>query len=196
MVVVGASTGGPRALERLVSDLPASLPASLAIVQHMPRGFTASLAQRLDDHSAFRIKEAGGSDRLRVGQGLLAPGDFHMAIERDGEVRLTQDPPRHYVRPAVDVTFITAARSYGPATIGVILTGMGHDGTEGAREIKEAGGLVVAEAEDTCVVYGMPKSAVDAGAVDRVVPIDAMGQAVVEMVELARQPLSPVQADR
>jgi len=196
VLVVGASTGGPRALERFVSDLPGALPVSMAIVQHMPRGFTASLAERLNDHSAFHIKEADASDSMRVGQGLLSPGDYHLCLQDGSGISLSQSPPINYVRPAVDVTFNTAARRYGSATVGVILTGMGHDGTQGARDIKRAGGLVVAEAESTCVVYGMPKSAIGAGVVDRVVPIDAMGQAVVEMVQMVRRSRSRVRAGR
>jgi len=195
VLVVGASTGGPRAIERLVSDLPGDLPAAMAIVQHMPPGFTASLAERLNDHSAFHIKEADASDRMRIGQGLLAPGDYHLCLQKREGIDLFQSPPKNYVRPAVDVTFTTAARRYGPATVGVILTGMGHDGTQGARDIKGVGGFVVAEAESTCVVYGMPKSAIEAGVVDCVAPIDAMGEAVVAMVQMARQARSRVRAD-
>ena len=169
-------------MSRLVADLPADLDAAMAIVQHMPKHFTASLTERLDSLSPFHIKEATASDKLRVGQGLLAPGGQHLCFQRLGAVRLSDAPPRNHVRPAVDVTLETAARWYGPSTVAVILTGMGRDGTAGARRIKAQGGMVLAEAEASCVVYGMPKSAVEAGIVDNVVSLDAMASAVVDAV--------------
>jgi len=186
LVVLGASTGGPRALSTLVSGLPPKLEAAIAIVQHMPKHFTASLAERLDSLSAFHIKEATASDKLRVGQGLLAPGGQHLCFQRLGAVRLSDAPPRNHVRPAVDVTLETAARWYGPSTVAVILTGMGRDGTAGAKRIKAQGGMVLAEAEATCVVYGMPKCVVEAGIADQVVPIGAMAAAVADAVEAVR----------
>jgi len=186
LVVIGASTGGPRTLSKLVGDLPADLAAAMAIVQHMPKHFTASLAERLNSLSPFHIKEAAVSDRLRVGQGLLAPGGLHLCLRRSGAVQLSMAPPRNHVRPAVDMTLETAARWFGPSTVAVILTGMGSDGTVGARRVKAQGGIVLAEAEASCVVYGMPRSVVDAGIVDRVVPLEAMGAAVADAVESVR----------
>lgn len=189
VVVIGASTGGPQALERVVSGVPADLPAGLAIVQHMPPTFTHTLAERLDAHSSFRIKEAAAGDSLRVGGGLVAPGDYHLSLCRGGCLNLSQSPPRSFVRPAADVTFETAARVYGPATLGVILTGMGSDGTMGARRIKEAGGRILAEAESSCIVYGMPKSVAEAGLVDQVVPLGDMASAIAEAVYKVREGL-------
>jgi two-component system, chemotaxis family, protein-glutamate methylesterase/glutaminase len=188
VLVIGSSTGGPQALQRVVSDLPADLPAALAIVQHMPPQFTATLAERLNAHSAFAIRESDGTETLRVGQGLLAPGGYHLVLHRGG-VSLSSTPPRNHVRPSVDVTFESAADAFGRATVAVILTGMGSDGTEGARRIKAAGGKVLAEAEETCVVYGMPKSAAEAGLVDALVPLDEMPRAVTQMVHGARERL-------
>lgn len=182
LVAIGSSTGGPRALDRVLSGLPADLPAALVIVQHMPPMFTASLAERLNTVGPLHIKEADGSDRLGVGTGLLAPGGRHMGLQRDGSIQLSDAPPRNHVRPAVDVTFEQAARWFGPRTVAVILTGMGSDGAMGARRIKAQGGMVLAEAEESCVVYGMPKAAVDAGIVDRVASIEAMPEAIAEAV--------------
>lgn len=189
VLVIGASTGGPQALQRVVSGLPADLPAALAIVQHMPPQFTATLAERLSAHSAFAIRESDGTETLRVGEGLLAPGGYHMVLHRGGGVALSSAPPRNHVRPAVDVTFESAAEAFGRATVAVILTGMGSDGTDGARRIKAAGGLVLAEAEETCVVYGMPRSAAEAGLVDALVPLDGMADAATQMVHRARERL-------
>ena len=187
VLVIGASTGGPQALQRVVSGLPADLPAALAIVQHMPPQFTATLAERLNAHSAFAIRESDGTETLRVGQGLLAPGGHHLVLHRGGGVALSSAAPRNHVRPAVDVTFESAAEAYGRATVAVILTGMGSDGTAGAHRIKAAGGLVLAEAEETCVVYGMHRSAADAGVVDALVPLDDMAEAAARMVHKARE---------
>jgi len=189
VLVIGSSTGGPQALQRVVSGLPADLPAALAIVQHMPPQFTTTLAERLNAHSAFAIRESDGTETLRVGQGLLAPGGYHLVLHRGGGVSLSSAPPRNHVRPSVDVTFESAADAFGGATVAVILTGMGSDGTEGARRIKAAGGKVLAEAEETCVVYGMPKSAADAGLVDTLVPLDDIPSAIIRVVDGARERL-------
>ena len=189
VLVIGSSTGGPQALQRVVSGLPADLPAALAIVQHMPPQFTTTLAERLNAHSAFAIRESDGTETLRVGQGLLAPGGYHLVLHRGGGVSLSSAPPRNHVRPSVDVTFESAADAFGGATVAVILTGMGSDGTEGARRIKAAGGKVLAEGEETCVVYGMPKSAADAGLVDTLVPLDDIPSAIIRVVDGARERL-------
>lgn len=181
-VVVGASTGGPRALSKLFAALPADMPAAAVVVQHMPPHFTASLAERLDGESAWHVKEAEAGDRLVVGQALVAPGGYHLALKKQAGVLLSDAPPRNHVRPSVDVTFEAAARHYGERVVGVILTGMGSDGTAGARRIKAAGGLVLAEAESSCIVYGMPKSVVEAGLADRAVPIEEMASALSELV--------------
>jgi len=129
VVVIGASTGGPGALHTVIPGLPADLPAAVLIVQHMPVGFTRSLAERLDSVSALAIKEAAPGDALEVGRALLAPGGFHMTVDENGRIALNQNPAVHGVRPAVDVTMASVAQRYGAATIGVVLTGMGRDGT-------------------------------------------------------------------
>jgi two-component system chemotaxis response regulator CheB len=149
----------------------------------MPAGFTRSLAQRLNEISPLRVQETARGDRLARGLVLLAPGDFHLVFTETGRLRLDQGPRRHHVRPAVDVTMESAARQHKSAVIGVILTGMGVDGTAGAMQIKAAGGRVIAEHESTSVVYGMPQSVVAAGLADRVIPLPDIAPALVEMVE-------------
>jgi two-component system chemotaxis response regulator CheB len=171
IVVIGASTGGPRALSAVVPRLPQDLPAAFLIVQHMPAGFTRSLAERLDAESAIDVKEASPGDRLEVGRALLAPGGFHLVLDGSGEVVLNQKDPVHGVRPAIDVTMASIVQRYGRRTIGVILTGMGSDGSHGSVLIHAAGGRVIAEDESSCVVWGMPRSVSEAGAADVVVPL-------------------------
>lgn len=185
VVVVGTSTGGPRALFEVVPRLPAKLPAGVLLVQHMPPGFTRSLANRLNDVSPLEVREAVEGDTIEPGLALLAPGDYHMAVRRGGRVSLEKSPAVHGVRPSVDVTMESAASVYGAATVGVVLTGMGTDGTSGAIAIRRAGGTVMAEDESTCVVYGMPRSVRDAGAADRVIRLEGMAAAIVDAVSTA-----------
>lgn len=182
LVVVGSSTGGPRALFDVVPRLPAELPVALLVVQHMPPGFTRSLAARLNEVARLEVREAAEGDEIRAGLALVAPGDYHMIVRRGGRVSLEKSPPIHGVRPAVDVTMESAASVYGAATIGVVLTGMGSDGTRGALSIKRVGGTVIAEDESTCVVYGMPRCVREAGAADRVVRLNRVADAIVEVL--------------
>lgn len=182
VVVIGASTGGPRALTTLMAQLPAELPAALLIVQHMPPGFTRSLAERLDGLSSLAVREAAAGDRLQAGGGLVAPGGYHMTLDEDFHVVLNQSPPVLGVRPSVDVTMASVALRCGPAAIGVILTGMGHDGTSGATLIRNAGGAVLVEDESSCVVWGMPRSVVEAGVAHAVLPLAELAPAIVRAV--------------
>jgi len=183
LLVIGSSTGGPRALAELTAGLPPDLPCAGVIVQHLPAGFTRSLAERLDQGCGLRVAEAQAGDVLATGRLLVAPGDYHLGLA-GARVVLDQAPRRHGVRPAVDTTLEAAAASFGPAVLAVILTGMGEDGTEGARAVKAAGGRVLAEAESTCVVYGMPRAVVEAGLADEVVPLDGMAAAIVRHLAL------------
>jgi two-component system chemotaxis response regulator CheB len=178
VVVIGSSTGGPRALATVVPALPANLPAAVLIVQHMPVGFTRSLAERLDGLSAIKVKEAAAGDHLMVGQALLAPGGYHMVVDGSGQIALNQNQPVHGVRPAVDVTLNSVVQRYGKSMVSVILTGMGNDGTNGCVLAHQAGGKVIAEAESSCVVWGMPRSVVEAGAADVVVPLNEVAGAI------------------
>lgn len=181
VLVIGSSTGGPKALSELVPELPAGLPVPVLIVQHMPPGFTKSFADRLDQSSAINVKEAEAGDQLSPGKVLLAPGDHHMVVTSAGRIALNQDPPIWGVRPSVDVTMNSVAKVYGGDAIGVILTGMGSDGSKGSAQIKERGGLVAVEHESTCAIYGMPRCVVEMGNADVVLPLPKMAHEIVRM---------------
>jgi two-component system, chemotaxis family, protein-glutamate methylesterase/glutaminase len=183
IVVIGSSTGGPRALNTVIPYLPEKLPAAVVVIQHMPAGFTRSLAERLDSASRLKVKEAEPGDTLEVGRVLMAPGGFHTVFDNQGIVTLNQNPPVHGVRPAIDVTLVSIAQLFGSRVVGVILTGMGNDGTNGAGLVHGVGGWVIAEAEETCVVWGMPRSVTEAGFVNQVVPLQDVAQAIVKAVE-------------
>jgi two-component system chemotaxis response regulator CheB len=183
VIVIGSSTGGPRALQQVLSDLPTDLPAALVMVQHMPPGFTRALAQRLNENSPVNVREAAQGDRLARGQALVAPGNFHLQVNGRRQVNLDQGPRRNGVRPAVDVSMESAAEYHGDATIGVVLTGMGSDGTSGARRIKAAGGRVIAQDQATSAIYGMPRSVVEAGMADLVVPLPEMAPTLLKLIE-------------
>lgn len=178
VVIIGSSTGGPRALNVLIPEIPANMPAAIMIVQHMPAGFTRSLADRLDSLSNIKVKEAEPGDKLEVGRALLAPGGFHLTFDRNGQVALNQNPPVHGVRPAIDVTMTSLVSLYGNSVLGVILTGMGSDGTTGSQLIHEAGGHIIAEDESSCVVWGMPRSVYEAGVADEVLPLNQIASAI------------------
>lgn len=181
ILVIGSSTGGPKALAELMPALPQDLPAVILIVQHMPPGFTKSLADRLNAACPYSVKEAEQGDQLEYGKALLAPGGYHMRVNRNGEVVLDQGPTVCGVRPAVNLTMESVAEIYGKASLGVVLTGMGSDGTDGAARIKKAGGRIAAEHESSCAVYGMPRSVVEAGHADTVAPLKNMAVEIVKM---------------
>lgn len=182
IVVIGSSTGGPRALNTLIPALSADLPAPIMVVQHMPAGFTHSLAERLNTISRLAVKEAQPGDRLEVGKVLIAPGGFHLTFNEQEKVELNQHPPVHGVRPAIDVTLTSIIQRYGKAVIAVILTGMGSDGTNGSVLLHSMGGKVIAEAESTCVVWGMPRSVAEAGAADIVAPLPEIAGLIEQAV--------------
>ncbi len=189
VLLVGASTGGPRALSAFLPRLPKDLPVPVLVVQHMSAGFTRSLAERLDHASQIRVREAAEGQKIAPGMAYLAPGDWHMEVfEEGGEgvLRLNQRPPVLGVRPSVDLLFLSAARAFGRRCLAVVLTGMGHDGTKGARAVKKAGGAVLAQDEASCVVFGMPRAVMEAGCADRMVPLDGMAGAVVEALDGVR----------
>jgi two-component system chemotaxis response regulator CheB len=183
LIVIGASTGGVAALRQLVPALPAGLPP-IAIVQHISPAFSRAVAERLAEMSAVRVREAGDGEPLLPGECVIAPGDVHLAIEHRGgfRTRLVRSPPLHHCRPAVDVLFRSAAEAAGAHVVAALLTGMGSDGAIGMQAIRAAGGTTLAEDASSCVVYGMPKAAIELGVVDRVVPLDRMAAAVVEAV--------------
>jgi len=182
LVVLGCSTGGPKALQTVVAGLPSNLPCGVLIVQHMPPGFTKSLAERLDEISKISVKEAENHDMIKAGHVYIAPGNFHMTVSGSGrEILLNQDPPIGTLRPAADVLFKSAA-PLGKDIVSVILTGMGSDGANGMTEIKKTGGYVIAESEETAIVYGMPKVVVDLGLADEVKPLQNIAGAIVNAV--------------
>jgi two-component system, chemotaxis family, protein-glutamate methylesterase/glutaminase len=189
IVVIGSSSGGPPTLAKLVPQLPTGLPAPVIFVQHMPAGFTTSFAERLNQLSPLKIKEAKEGDIIVPGQGYLAPGGYHLELyEKTVEgkkvkaVNLTEDPPVNFVRPAVDVTMFSVAELYRQNTIGVILTGMGSDGAQGMKFIKDAGGRTIAQDRETSIIYGMPKAAADIGAADEISPLDEIPAKIVRML--------------
>lgn len=182
LVVIGSSTGGPNALQQVVPRLPGNLPAGVLIVQHMPAGFTNSLANRLNDISSLPVKEAAEGDLMRTSQVYIAPGGYHMVLDNKLTVRLNEDPPMHSVRPAVDITMESVVRNFKGSLVGVILTGMGYDGAKGMAAIKTVGGKTIAQNEATCVVYGMPRVVVEMGKADKVLPITEIAEEIVHML--------------
>ncbi len=171
LCVVGVSTGGPAALSEVLPALPGDLRLAMIVVQHMPPHFTAALAERLDAQSQLTVREAEHGDRPMPGLVLLAPGDRHLELDERGLVALSDAAPVHGCRPAADVTMLAAARVYGRRTVAVVMTGMGKDGAAGALAIKQAGGKTFAQDQATSVIYGMPRAAIEAGAIDTVVPL-------------------------
>ena len=185
VVVIGTSTGGPPALQAIIPRLPENLPCAVLVVQHMPVGFTRSLAERLAARSLLRVREAAEGDVVSAGSVFIAPAGQHMKVRRRGrEMRiwLDEEPRQALHRPSIDVLMASVAKAYGERAVGVILTGMGSDGVEGMRAIREAGGLTLAESEETCVIYGMPKAAAEAGVVDRTVPLSRVADEILSAV--------------
>ncbi len=180
-VVIGASTGGPTAVMQTLAAFSEPLPSPILIAQHMPAGFTSGFAERLDRLTPFSVREAQGGEVPLPGTVLLAPGGGNLELEKIGgqiQTRIVSDCGRGKYVPSVDRLFETAAAHYGPSLLGVVLTGMGDDGRNGALAIKQGGGRVIAESEETAVIFGMPKQAIRAGAADDVVPLHAVPEAI------------------
>jgi len=186
IVVIGVSTGGPQGLRTVIPRLPADFPVPVVIVLHMPIGYTEAYAKRLDEASALSVVEARDGEQLEPGLVLVAPAGRHLTLHRNGEggtsVRLDVRPLDTPHRPSVDVLFQSAAEVFGDRVLGVVMTGMGVDGRDGAAWIKARGGAILTEAEETCVVYGMPRSVVEAGLSDAAVPLDRLTAAIMERV--------------
>jgi two-component system chemotaxis response regulator CheB len=183
IIAIGTSTGGPRALQEVVPFLPANIPAAVLIVQHMPPGFTKSLAQRLDGLSEINVKEAETGDILKPGWAYLAPGDYHLAVNKVSKelvISLNQELPMTGHRPSVNYMMNSVADCGHKNLIAVMMTGMGNDGSVGITKIKTVGGKTIAQNEETCVVYGMPKSAVTAGAIDKIVPLKDIAKEIIK----------------
>ncbi|VVP79441.1 Chemotaxis response regulator protein-glutamate methylesterase of group 1 operon [Pseudomonas fluorescens] len=180
LVAIGTSTGGPVALQRVLTLLPANFPAPIVLIQHMPAAFTKAFAERLDKLCRIHVKEAEDGDILRPGLALLAPGGKQMMIDGRGAVKILPGDERLNYRPCVDITFGSAARSYGDKVLAVVLTGMGADGREGARLLKQSGSSIWAQDEASCVIYGMPMAIVKAELADAVYGLDEIGRHLVE----------------
>ncbi|MBU3967716.1 MAG: chemotaxis response regulator protein-glutamate methylesterase [Euryarchaeota archaeon] len=185
VVVIGTSTGGPRALAQIIPLLPSSLDAAILVVQHMPPGFTKSLAERLNMQSMIRVREAKEGDIVEPGIILIAPGDYHMVVKQQTQngktvevIALNKGQKVQGVRPSVDVLLNSVASLYGSDALGVILTGMGSDGCVGIRNLKKAGGKAIAEDESTCVVYGMPRAIVEHNLADFILPINRIAEGI------------------
>ena len=185
LVVIGTSTGGPVALQKVLKDLPKNYPAPLLLIQHMPGSFTTAFAERLNGICAIQIREAKNNDVLEPGLALLAPGGKQMLLEqKSGQliIKITESEPGQNYKPCVDLTFNSVAKALPGKTLAVVLTGMGSDGREGAKTIKAGGSQVWAQNEASCVVYGMPSAIIDAGLADQILPLDDIGNTLTEAV--------------
>ena len=184
-IVIGVSTGGPQALRFLIPQFPALFPVPIAMVLHMPVGYTAMYAEKLNEISALEVREAREGDEFQAGRVLLAPAGKHLTLKRRAGGRVTAHlslrPIDTQHRPAVDVLFQSAAEIFGSRTLAVVMTGMGSDGKTGAAWVKARDGMVFAESEETCIVYGMPSAVVEAGLSDKIIRLDQLGQAIMEV---------------
>ena len=183
IIAIGSSSGGPKALKDVLTAFPKNFPGAIAIVQHMPAGFTTSLANRLNQQSNLHIKEAKHGDKLKPGHALIAPGDYHLIFNSNGEAELNQRPKNWGVRPCADYMLKSLAKNYQKRTIGVILTGMGHDGGEGMTYIKKNGGYGIVEAKSTALVYGMPGTTIKAGAYDTILPRYDIPAHIIKLID-------------
>ncbi len=185
VIFIGASTGGTEALKEVLIKMPPDSPA-IAVVQHMPEMFTKAFAERLNSLCSITVKEGKNGDSLIPGQAIIAPGNYHMSVRKNGamyRVETNQGAPIHHQRPAVDVLFDSASKYAGPNAIGVIMTGMGSDGATGLLNMKEAGAKTLAQDEDSCVVFGMPKEAIKLGAADKIVPLNKIPENILSFVK-------------
>jgi two-component system chemotaxis response regulator CheB len=182
IVAIGVSTGGPPAVQKILSELPADFPACILIAQHMPKTFTGPFAKRLNEASALDVKEAESGDVIKPGRVFVSPGGSHLKIKQQVthiDVVVDSEPADALYKPSANELIASVAQAVGRRGLGVILTGMGSDGREGIRQLKERGGFALAQSNETCVVYGMPKAIVDAGLADRIVDLDEMPAAIL-----------------
>ena len=184
VVSIGASTGGPPALQHILAKLPESFPVPIVIAQHMPKLFTQSFSQRLNTLSQLQVKEAEENEPLRPGVALVAPGDTHVALKKKGKEVVVEflNDSRFIYRPSVDILMSSTAAVFQEQSIGVILTGMGSDGLNGMKEIRSRNGYIIAQDEETCVVYGMPRAVVNADLADAILPIDKISEEVMRIL--------------
>ncbi len=187
VLLIASSTGGPRSLDKVIPKLPGELNVPVLVIQHMPAGFTKSLADRMNRISELTVKEAEEGDLLEKNHVYVAPGNYHMGLKKNssGKIKIFLDSSDkiNNVRPAADFTFDQAAEMFNSGCVGVVLTGMGRDGAKGAFKIKHYGGKIIAEAKDTCVVYGMPKAVVEDGYADHILPNHKIAEKIIEVLE-------------
>ncbi len=185
LLAIGTSTGGPVALQEVLTKLPKTFPLPILLVQHMPGSFTPAFAQRLDSLCAISVKEAEDGDELKPGVALLAPGGKQTVVESRGGrniVRVMESPPGYNYKPSVDLSFESIAKIFPRQTLAVVLTGMGADGREGARKLKQGGSVIWAQDEASCVVYGMPAAVAEAGLADQILPLKEVGPMIAQQV--------------
>ena len=186
IVAIGSSTGGPRALQNIITQFPEDFPVPILIAQHMPPAFTGPFAERLNQLSNIKVKEAEDGEPLKKGTVFIAPGGGHMKVRRKGMaetcIAISKDSGEYIYRPSVDVLMLSIVESFSAYVLGIILTGLGNDGEKGMGAIKDKGGKTIAESEETCVVYGMPKAVVNAGIADKIVPLDEIAGEIINSV--------------
>ncbi|MGG7176610.1 protein-glutamate methylesterase/protein-glutamine glutaminase [Clostridium paraputrificum] len=182
-ILVGASTGGPKALQKVLTKLDGDIGVPVLVVQHMPKGFTKAFAERLDNICKLKVVEAEEGMNIVRNTIYIAPGGFHMTIGENKRIKLDQDPTIWGVRPAVDKLFKSAVKVYGGKLISVILTGMGRDGANGTEDVKDSGGITISQSESTCIIYGMPKAAYETGKVDMVLPLEEIGGKITSLAK-------------
>ena len=191
VIAIGISTGGPNALQFVLSQIPADFLSTILVVQHMPEGFTEMFAKRLDECCALEVHEARSGDLLLAGRVLICPGNRHMMVRhmpRGDMVILSDGPPVNGHRPSADVLFHSVAQEFALTAVGVLMTGMGDDGAEGLGAIKAAGGMTIAQSEDTCVVSGMPRAAIQKGYANKIIPLDGIGSYLLHQYGMDRNP--------
>lgn len=188
LVAIGVSTGGPLALQEVLSKIPGDFPAGIVIAQHMPPNFTKLLAERLNSISKIEVREAQNGEPIKPNLALIAQGGKNLIFEENSKEKFVKivDEPDTLYKPSVDIMMGSAAEVFGDKVLGVIMTGMGKDGLEGLKKVKEKGGYVIAQSEETCVVYGMPKAVVEAGIADAVIPLDKIGETISKIVKNVR----------
>lgn len=186
IVAIGTSTGGPKALQVIISSIPKEFPVPILIAQHMPASFTGPFAERLNQLSSITVKEAEDGEPITKGVAYIAPGRGHMSLQRkkltQTTIRITENRSEYIYKPSVDELMLSIVENFSGHVLGVILTGLGNDGEKGMREIKNKGGRTIAESEDTCVVYGMPRAVVEAGVADKIVPLDEIAGEIINSV--------------
>lgn len=181
-VVIGASTGGPKALYSIITKLPSDLDVPIFIVQHMPAGFTKAFAERLNSNSLVNVVEATDNQSIEKGVVYIAPGGYHMEVGKDKKIHLNMEPSLWGVRPAVDKLFDSASKVYKEKLLSVVLTGMGKDGANGTISVKKNGGITLAQDKETSTIYGMPKVTFETGMVDKVVPLDKISYEILSIL--------------